>query len=89
MSKTKQRSYEWHGSFAMAAVAAVQDFWNSDPQYASAKDRANFIEWAIPAEDEDPSPFTWASVDETDGDNIVSASPIFALAFQLHYTNNY
>ena len=89
MSKTKQRSYEWHGSFAMAAVAAVQDFWNSDPQYASAEDQVNFVEWAIPAEDEDPLPFTWASVDETDSDNIVSASPIFTLAFELHYTNNY
>lgn len=44
----------------------------SDPQYASAENRANYVEWAIPAEDEEPSPFTWASVDETDGDNIVS-----------------
>jgi hypothetical protein len=29
------------------------------------------VEWAIPAEDEEPSPFTWASVDETNSDNIV------------------
>ena len=62
----------------MAAVTAVQDFWNSDPQYASVEDRANFVEWVIPAEDEEPMPFTWASVDETDSDNIVSDTPIFA-----------
>jgi hypothetical protein len=55
---------------------AIQDFWNSDPQYASAKDRMNFVEWAISAEDEEPSPFTWASVDETDGDNIVMLHPL-------------
>ena len=76
ISKTKQRSYEWRGSFATTAIAAIQDFWDSDPQYASAEDRANFVEWAIPAEDEEPSPFTWASVDETDGDNIVNTSPL-------------
>jgi hypothetical protein len=74
MSKTKQRSYEWRGSFATAAITAVQDFWKSDSQYASAEDRANFVEWAIPNEDEEPSPFTWASVDETNGDEIVSTS---------------
>ena len=62
----------------MAAITAVQDFWNSDPQYTSAEDWANFVEWAIPAEDKEPSPFTWVSVDETDGDNIVSAAHIFA-----------
>ena len=59
------------GSFATAAVAIIQDFWNSDPQYANAKERANFVEWA---EDEEPSPFTWASVDESNSDDIVSAS---------------
>jgi hypothetical protein len=77
MCKTKQRSYEWRGCFATAAVTAIQDFWSSDPQYESAEDRANFVEWAIPAEDEEPSPFTWGSVDETDSDNIVNASPVF------------
>jgi hypothetical protein len=78
MSKTKQRSYEWCGSSATAAIAAIQDFWNSDPQFTNAKDRADFVEWAIPTEDEEPSPFTWASIDETDDTNIVSAtSPIF------------
>ena len=64
ISKTKQRSYEWCGSFATAAIIAIQDLWNSDPQYASAEDRANFVEWAIPAEDTEPSLFIWASVDE-------------------------
>ena len=72
MSKTKQRSYEWHGSFVMAALSAIQDFWNSDPQYARAKDWANLVEWTIPAEDEKPLPFTWGSIDETDIDNIVN-----------------
>ena len=62
MSKTKQRSYEWHGSFAMAALSAIQDFWNSDPQYARAKDRANLVEWTIPAEDKEPLPFTWGKI---------------------------
>jgi hypothetical protein len=76
-SKTKQRSYEWRGSFAAAAITAIQDFWNSNSRYASAENRANFVEWAIPAEDEDPSPFTWASIDETDGDNVVNISPLF------------
>ena len=71
-TKTKQRSYEWRGSFATAAITAIQDFWNSDPQYENAGDRANFVEWAIPAEDEEPSPFTWNTVDETDSDNIVN-----------------
>jgi hypothetical protein len=46
-------------------------------QYTSAEDWANYVEWAIPAEDEEPSPFTWASVDETDSDRIVSISLIF------------
>jgi hypothetical protein len=78
LSKTKQRSYEWRGNFAAAAITAIQDFWNSDPQYASAEDRANFVEWAIPVDDEEPSPFTWASVDETDSESIVSISLIFA-----------
>ena len=45
-----------------------------DPQYATAEDRANFVEWAIPEEDEEPSPFTWASVDESDSDNVVCIS---------------
>lgn len=72
LSKTKQRSYEWRGNFAAAAITVIQDFWNSDPQYASAEDRANFVEWAIPSDDEEPSPFTWASVDEADSDHIVS-----------------
>jgi hypothetical protein len=70
--KTKQRSYEWRGSFATAAITAVQVFWNSDPQYEIAENRMNFVEWAISAEDEEPSPFTWGSVDETDEDKIVS-----------------
>jgi hypothetical protein len=61
----------------MAAITAIQDFWNSDPQYESAENRANYVEWAIPAEDEEPSPFTWGSVDETNSDNIVNASPVF------------
>jgi len=65
----------------MSAIAAVQDFWNSNPQYATTEDRVNFVEWAIPAEDEEPSPFTWASVDETDGDNIVNTSPLFATPY--------
>ena len=47
-------------------------------QYTSAENRANFVEWAIPAEDEEPTPFTWASVNETDGDHIVNASLLFA-----------
>jgi hypothetical protein len=84
ISKTKQRSYEWRGSFATAAIAAIQDFWDSDLQYASAENRADFVEWAIPAKDEEPSPFTWASIDETDSDNIVSASPLCAT-----HTNGY
>ena len=79
MSKTNQRSYEWHGSFAMAALTAIQDFWNSDPQYARAKDRANFVEWAIPTEDEEPLPFTLGSVNETNIDNIVNISLIFTI----------
>jgi hypothetical protein len=37
----------------------------------------NLIKWAIPAKDEQPLLFTWASVDETDGDNVVNASPLF------------
>jgi len=65
----------------VSAIAAVQDFWDSNPRYASTKDRVNFVEWAIPAEDEEPSPFTWASVDETDGDNIVNTSPLFATPY--------
>ena len=79
MSKTKQRSYEWCGSFAMAALTSIQDFWNSDPQYTRAEDRANFVEWAIPAKDEEPSPFTWGSVNETDIDNIVNILLIFTI----------
>ena len=78
ISKTKQRSYEWHGSFAAAATTAIQDFWSSDPQYKNDEDHANFVEWAIAAEDEDPSLFTWGSVDETDSDKVVNISPIFA-----------
>ena len=74
ISKTKQRSYEWRGNFAATAITAIQEFWNSDPQYATAEDRANFVEWAIPEEDEEPSPFTWASVDESDSDNVVCIS---------------
>ena len=81
ISKTKQRSYEWRGNFAAAAITAVQEFWNSDPQYATAEDRANFVEWAIPEEDEEPSPFTWASVDESDSDNVVSISLVFTNIF--------
>ena len=69
--------YEWCGSFAVATMTAIQDFWNSDPQYKSAEECANFVEWAIAAEDEDPLPFTWGSVDETDSENIVNNSPIF------------
>ena len=72
MSKTKQRSYEWHGSFAMAALSTIQDFWNSDSQYARAEDWANLVEWTIPAEDKEPLPFTWGSIDETDIDNIIN-----------------
>ena len=77
MSKTKQRSYEWHGSFAAAAIIAIQDFWKSDPQYMSAEFQANFVEWAIPAEDEEPSPFTWASVDETNDNTVKNISSLF------------
>ena len=83
--KTKQRSYEWCGSFATTAITAVQDFWNSEPQYESSENRANYVEWAIPAEDEEPSPFTWSSVDETNDDEIVKISLIFAL---LHSDTN-
>ena len=79
MSKTKQRSYKWCGSFATAALTAIQHFWNSGPQYARAKDQANFVEWAIPTEDEEPSPFTWGSINETDIDNIVNISLIFTI----------
>ena len=92
LSKTKQRSYEWRGNFAAAAITVIQDFWNSDPQYASAEDRANFVEWAIPSDDEEPSPFTWASVDEADSDHIVSIcyfahlffSQIYSYKFQVY-----
>jgi hypothetical protein len=76
LSKTKQRTHEWRGSFATAAITAVQDFWDSDPLYASAENRVDFVEWAIPTEDKEPSPFTWASVDETDIDNIVRVLPL-------------
>jgi hypothetical protein len=55
-------------------IIAVQKFWKSDPQYASAEGHANYIEWAIPADDGEPSPFTWASVNEDDSDNIVGVS---------------
>jgi hypothetical protein len=79
--KTKQRSYEWRGNFANTAVIAVQDFWNSDPQYECAEARANYVEWAIPAEDEEPSPFTWASVDETDIDNIVTLRLFYIMPY--------
>ena len=50
----------------------------TDPQYKNDEDHANFVEWAIAAEDEDPSLFTWGSVDETDSDKVVNISPIFA-----------
>ena len=30
------------------------NFWNSNPQYESAEDHANFVEWAIAAEEKDP-----------------------------------
>jgi hypothetical protein len=56
----------------MAAASAVQDFWDADTQYRRADDRADYVEWAIPTEDDEPSPFTWANVDETDDENIVS-----------------
>lgn len=62
---------------------SVQEFWNSEPQYADAEDRANFVEWAIPTEDEEPSPFTWASVDETNSDNIVNIS-LFATLSDIY-----
>jgi hypothetical protein len=69
----------------MSANVAVQDFWKSDPQYTSAEAHMNFVEWAISAEDNEPSPFTWASVDETDSDNIVMLHP---LCLQ-HYANKH
>ena len=59
-------------------MTAVQDFWGSDPQYENDEDCANFVEWVIAAEDEDLLPFTWGSVDETDSDNVINNSPIFA-----------
>ena len=59
-------------------MTAIQDFWDSDPQYESAEYHANFVEWAIAAKDKDPSPITWGSVNETDSENIVNNSPIFA-----------
>jgi len=58
ISKTKQWSYEWHGSFATAVITAIQDFWDSDLQYTSAENQVDFVEWAIPAKDEGPLPFT-------------------------------
>ena len=57
-------------------TTAIQDFWSSHLQYENDEEHTNFVEWA--AEDEDPLPFTWGSVDETDSDNIVNISPIFA-----------
>jgi hypothetical protein len=59
----------------------------SDPQYTSAKFRANFVEWAIPAEDEEPSPFTWASVDETNDNIVKNISSLFA-THSILLTNN-
>jgi hypothetical protein len=61
-------------------MTAVQDFWDSNPQYESAEDRANFVEWAIPTDDQDPSLFAWASVDETNIEKIVNSSPVSMFA---------
>ena len=67
----KQRTYEWRGGFVLSAAAAVNAFWETDPIYADPINHSAYIEWGIPTDIDEPTPITWANVDESDPDNIV------------------
>ncbi|KAF8797834.1 hypothetical protein BYT27DRAFT_7323078 [Phlegmacium glaucopus] len=89
-SVLKQRTYEWRGGFLLAATTAVSAFWETDPIYADPINRAAYIEWGVPTDIDEPTPITWANVDESDPDNVIYkgaflSAPVIA-TFAHHLT---
>ncbi|THH12582.1 hypothetical protein EW146_g7562 [Bondarzewia mesenterica] len=60
-----QRVYEWHGNFANNAVAAVETFFKEHSDLLQTlDDRAEFIAYAMPADNDAPViPALWATID--------------------------
>ncbi|KAF8804253.1 hypothetical protein BYT27DRAFT_7259397 [Phlegmacium glaucopus] len=86
----KQRTYEWRGGFLLAATTAVSAFWETDPIYADPINHATYIEWGVPTDIDEPTPITWANVDESDPDNVIYkgaflSAPVIAM-FAHHLT---
>ncbi|KAF8889239.1 hypothetical protein BD779DRAFT_1469775 [Infundibulicybe gibba] len=88
-SVLKQRTYEWRSQFAMHATVAVEAFWKTDSAFADADERAAYVQWAIPVNTDDPTPFTWASVEENEGVDTVYKgdyqAPAVIATFALHH----
>lgn len=55
-----QRSYEWHGRFASAAIDAILNLEATSANYQDPDTRAEYVSWAT---EEGVWPFLYAEID--------------------------
>jgi hypothetical protein len=65
-----QRLYEWRGHFGSLAMAAVGSFWESDPRFQSADERAAHVALFLSSK----YPFIYSDVEIVGGVVIVRFS---------------
>ncbi|ETW83383.1 hypothetical protein HETIRDRAFT_450975 [Heterobasidion irregulare TC 32-1] len=61
-----QRIYVWRRNFATEAIKRVKAFWESDPLYADAEERAAYVQWAVPETKGGQVPAIYEDVDKSD-----------------------
>ncbi|KIK74213.1 hypothetical protein PAXRUDRAFT_176391 [Paxillus rubicundulus Ve08.2h10] len=83
----KQHIYNWQSGFAVRAEKAVAAFFDRYPVFDESKDRAAYVEWAVPKPMEEVDdhgravlvppldyPYMWEEYEDENPNNLVSIS---------------